>query len=214
MVPMSHGNAGVPNANDSYLPPFPGSAPITRKLHLVSIEQYAHTRSEVEERFLAYGWRHLTPAERDALFSTLEHAWDRFSITQRNMLVIQALGSNPSYGNTPPWSTSFNLAKILLDRVQNDVFPVDDFSDVLYLRVSRRLEVEQTGMPLLDPHVRAFHFFSLLTSSTADDIAFAFVVSYRPQVLFVDAPRPLNGPVLTLMQDNDETEAQLPAIRP
>jgi hypothetical protein len=81
------------------------------------------------------------------------------------------------------------MTSMLLSRVQDDFFPMDDFSMVLYHLISRYEGFNSTatadiGLPLLDPQYRARHFLTMLIGAQAGMISFAFVVIYRPQALF------------------------------
>jgi hypothetical protein len=162
-----------------------------RRLRLVPIEDEPETmpqaNTDYEELLLVKGWQGLGPGQGKAILDLLWPRWQALSDYQRNCLVCQALGSQPNGGAAPPWSTSLNMTRLLIERVQSDWFPLEDFADILYhlLCDQQGFGEQETGHALAYPRERAYHFFTLLVAAQQPSIlAFTFVAVYRPQLLF------------------------------
>lgn len=191
------------------------------RLHLVPIKEDQDTTDptlpairtvpsrfqSIQDRFMANGWTSLTPDERISLIEMTYQIWQQFSDYQRNCLVVEALGGICAGGAVPLWSTSPQMMFMLYERVSESLFQQGDFCDALYLLLARRqgFGFEDTGLPLIDPHQRALHLFTLMRANTPSIMSFTFVLIYLPQTFFrVQVPKQPNlvsGPILTVMTE-------------
>lgn len=133
----------------------------------------------IQDRFLMQGWNALTSQEQSIFLKEAQVIWNALSPDQRNDLVLKALGS--SVRENP-----LHLMYRIYDRVALDLFRLDDFCDMLFLLVSdlRGFGFQDSGTPLLDPHQRALHFFTLTSATTPAAVNLTFVLTYLPRAFF------------------------------
>lgn len=177
-----------------YLPPVPLS-PALRRIHLHLVARADDSLKPEPEREpelateepMLVSWDHANEYEKHQLVTLAYGLWSKLSIEQKHQLVFHLVG----WHNEP-------LANVL-KRSCKDIFHKERFAEVLYFRLSQVCGFEpvpETGVALLDPSMRAMHYLTLSAVEMTDDVCFAYVFSYHPDLgELAKTPEPETGPL-------------------